>query len=248
MNTRLQTQFLDLWNRYFPGAELPLTFRYAAESEGVPVVPAPDGHRCLIAQLARVRRGEDRCFRSGSIGCNGGKRYLGFSDRMFPGFEQFLSHDDSGAGERYKSSPERVAEAMRSLPPLSVRGENLILKRWDRLTENERPDGVVFLAPPDVIAGLFTLANFDSSAADAVIAPFGAGCATIIYHPYKEELEGTGRCVLGLFDPSARKCAASDLLAFSAPFSRFCEMIGNMEASFLTTPAWRKISGRTAMK
>ena len=57
-----------------------------------------------------------------------------------------------------------------------------------------------------IFSGLFTLACFDNVAPDAVIAPFGAGCASIIYHPYREQLDGTNRAVLGSFDPSARKC------------------------------------------
>lgn len=43
-----------------------------------------------------------------------------------------------------------------------------------RLEEEDRPEVVVFMGNPDVISGLFTWVNFDSTVSDAVIAPFGA--------------------------------------------------------------------------
>lgn len=67
-----------------------------------------EGHRCVIAQLLKVRRGESVYMQEECVNCRGGKRYLGFSQPMFPGFECFLSHDEKGEGERYKRTPELV--------------------------------------------------------------------------------------------------------------------------------------------
>ena len=116
---------------------------------------------------------------------------------MFPGFECFLSHNGQGEGERYKQTPELAAEALAQLPVLPIKGENLIFKRWDKLEAEDTPEAVIFFASADVLSGLFTLACFDNADPDAVIAPFGAGCASIIYHPYREQLDGTNRAVLG---------------------------------------------------
>ena len=55
-----------------------------------------------------------------------------------------------------------------------------MFKRWDRLTEEEQPLAVVFFAKPDVLSGLFTLANYDLAKVPGVIAPMGAGCASIL--------------------------------------------------------------------
>ena len=44
----------------------------------------------------------------------------------------------------------------------------------------------IFFAPPNVLSGLFTLANFDEPLPNGVIAHFGAGCASIVDYPYKE--------------------------------------------------------------
>jgi len=247
MNKELKEKFVVLWKKYFPNAELPITFQYSDDTMGVEKEKIVEGHRCVIAQLLKVRRGESVYMQEECVNCRGGKRYLGFSQPMFPGFECFLSHDEKGEGERYKRTPELVTECMKQLPFIPVK-KNIIFKRWDRISEEDTPQGVIFFATPDVISGLFTLANFNSAAPDAVIAPFGAGCASIVYYPYREELNGTKRSVLGLFDPSARKFVKGDILTFSIPFSKFAEMIDEMEESFLITDSWSKITGRMGIK
>jgi hypothetical protein len=52
--------------------------------------PAKD-HRCFIADLAKIRKGESLRFDVAAIGCSGGKRYLGFTQNVPPNFEHFLS-------------------------------------------------------------------------------------------------------------------------------------------------------------
>jgi len=244
METAIKDQFIALWNTYFPGAELPVTFQYTDDDKGIPVVEASNGHRCIISQLMRARRGETLCMQVTSVCCRGGRRYTGFSEKMFQGFECFLSHDESGEGERYKQSPQLSAECIAQLPILPLKGKNLIFKRWDNLDGMDNPEAVIFFASADVISGLFTLACFDNADPDAVITPFGAGCASIIYHPYREQLMGANRAVLGMFDPSARKCVKKDILSFAIPMNKFKKMIGQMEESFLITPTWSVIRKR----
>ncbi len=41
--------------------------------------------------LAKVRKGQSLCFEGDSMGCGGGKRYLGFTQEMRQNFEYFLS-------------------------------------------------------------------------------------------------------------------------------------------------------------
>lgn len=97
---------------------------------------------------------------------------------------------------------------------------------------------------PDVLAGLFTLARFDNNEPDAVMAPFGAGCTSIVYYPYREYLEKGNRTIIGLFDPSARKCIKANILSFSLSVDRLWKLMAEMEESFLTTPTWSFISKR----
>lgn len=59
MDLTLKTTFEKLFARYFPGAELPLTFYYADEPPaGMKAAPASKGWHCFVADLAAVRKGD----------------------------------------------------------------------------------------------------------------------------------------------------------------------------------------------
>lgn len=245
MNLKDRDRFILLWKKYFREAELPLAGYYLPSDGGVKIVPKPSGHSCLIGQLMAVRKGQSLCFRPDSVNCGGGKRYLGFTDQINERFACFLSNgEDGGFCERYKQSPELVERLLEQIPRLPLAGENLIFKRWDKLEEQDEPQFVVFFVSPDVLAGLFTLARFDNNEPDAVVAPFGAGCTSIVYYPYREYLEKGNRTIIGLFDPSARKCIKANILSFSLSVDRLWKLMAEMEESFLTTPIWSFISKR----
>jgi len=244
MDINKRDQFIRLWKEYFNHAELPITFQYSSDDMGIKEAEIPEGHRCLISQLLRVRRGESLCFKEESVTCLGGKRYLMFADSMPKGFECYISHYNDGDGERYKRDPKQVISFWENLPPLPVKGPKLIFKPWEKLEEQDQPEAVIFFANADVLSGLFTLVCFDSTAEDEVIAPFGAGCTNLVYYPYREQIQGTNRSVLGLMDPSARKCVKNDLVTFAVPASKFMKIIGLMEESFLATETWKVIKQR----
>jgi hypothetical protein len=103
---------------------------------------------------------------------------------------------------------------------------------------------VIFFASPDVLSGLFTLAGFDETRNDAVIAPFGAGCSSIVQYPYLERNSARPRAVIGMFDPSARPYVPSDVISFAVPIAKYQRMVENMEESFLITPTWKVIHKR----
>ncbi|HYA48149.1 MAG TPA: DUF169 domain-containing protein [Burkholderiales bacterium] len=248
MDMSLKRTFVDQWKKYFAAAELPIVFYYAdGEARGSRVEAKPS-NRCLVGNLDRVRRGEVLVFGADSIGCPGGRRYAGFSQALQPGFEHFLSCGIPGKmeGERYKKTPELVREVLTRSPVFKAPARFIVFKRWDLVEENESPDAVVFFATPDVLAGLFTLASFDSAGPSGVIAPFSAGCGSIVEYPYLEKTSKAPRCVIGLFDPSARPFVEPDRVSFAAPWERFVAMVGNMEESFLTTPTWARIRERIA--
>lgn len=245
MNLKERDKFTMLWKKYFGETELPLAGYYSATAGEAKVVPKPTGHSCLIAQLSAARKGKALCFRPESVNCGGGKRYLGFADRINERFACFLSNgEDGGFCERYKQSPDLVERLIGDIPRLPIAGENLIFKRWDMLDERDDPQFVVFFVNPDALAGLFTLARFDNNDADTVIAPFGAGCTSIVYYPYREYLENGKRAIIGMFDPSARKCVKANVLSFSLSIGRLWELMAEMEESFLITPTWTVIHKR----
>jgi uncharacterized protein (DUF169 family) len=246
MDSEFKERFLQNWTTYFPGAELPIGFYYSNSAESKFMAKQPKGHHCMIGDLAKVRKGETRYFNANTIGCNGGKRYCGFESELTPAFEYFLSHGIPGKleGERYKKSPEMVKELMKHQTPLQAPEDYIIFKRWDCMEDEDNPSVVIFLAPPDVLSGLFTLANFDDVRLNGVIAPFGAGCASIVDYPYKEFKSSENRAVLGMFDVSARPYVPSSTLSFAVPWPKFVRMVDNMKESFLITKSWDKIKAR----
>lgn len=202
------------------------------------------GGQCVIELLPLVKKGKNLCFSAESSICGGARRYLGFTEgAIMKDFEYFLSYGIPGKlkGERYKKSPELVRDSSKFSPPLKAPKEFMIIKRWDKLSESDAPEVVVFLSDIDTISGLFTLANFDEADPNAVICPFGAGCSSIVYHPYRELLSARPRCVLGMFDISARPCVGKNALSFAVPYPKFERMVANMDDSFLTTGSWRQL-------
>lgn len=245
MDTGFKEKFITLWNTYFPGAELPLALYYSDQPDPGSVRPDPKEHRCLLSSIQMAREGEVLTIGKENIGCLGGKRYSGFTQNMRSGFEYFLSYgNEKIEGERYKKNPELVNDLLADAQPYNAPWKFLIVKRWDLLTEDEQPLLVVFFATPDILSGMYTLANYDESTRFGVIAPMGAGCATLIQFPLQEAENEHPKCVLGMFDPSARPNISSNELSFTVPIERFKTMVGNMEESFLITPTWEAIQQR----
>jgi uncharacterized protein (DUF169 family) len=248
MDMAMKAGFVESWNRYFKGAELPISFYYTNAEDAAELVPAPSAHMCMIGVLARVRKGASLSFDVDSIGCGGGKRYSGFTRDISPLFEYFLSCGLPGKmeGERYKKSPAIVKQWMDILPKFKAPSRFVVFKRWDKIDEEDKPDVVIFFGTPDVISGLFTLANFDNAEPNGVFAPFSAGCGTIVLYPYLEAKAKRPRGVLGMFDVSARPCVPSNVFTFAVPMKRFVAMVGYMEESFFTTESWEQVRKRIA--
>ncbi len=244
MDQSIKQDFLDRWSKYFPEAELPIIYYYTNRDD-LPGKPEPGTH-CILAQLARVRKGFPLYLDLDSIDCSGGKRYLGFKQTLRPNFNYFLSCGIEGEleGERYKQSPELVEEQMKHQQPFHAPEKGILFKRWDSVDPEDEPLAVIFFATPDVLSGLFSLANFDVADPNGVIAPMGSGCSSIVYYPYQESFSSDPHAVLGMFDPSARPYVPAGLLTFTVPWAKFTSMLANMDDSFLITPTWDKIKTR----
>ncbi len=248
MDRSMKERFLERWGRYFGGADLPIAFWYADDpgaTDGAPVAPAK-GHRCLFADLSRVRQGHDLRFDAATVGCQGGRRYLGFTREVAPDFAYFLSCGSPGGreGERYKKSPELVREYEKRVPDFDAPSRYAVFKRFDRLADGDDPAVVIFFAPPDVLSGLFTLANYAEAELDGVICPFGAGCGSIAKYPFLENSAPRPRAVLGTFDVSARPYVGGTELTFAVPMRKFESMVDDMDESFLATKSWKAIRQR----
>ena len=248
MDIELRDRFIALWQNYFPGTELPITFGFIKDDGTVQNVPAPDGWRCMVCQIGRVRNGTSLALDARSITCRGGLFYSGYSTERPPDFRYFLSQGKPGGveGERYKQTPELVDEWQKNTETLPSSGKSIVFIRWDHLSARDTPEVVIFFARPEVLCGLFTLANYDQSDPNGVICPMGAGCSSLIYYPWLEQQKENPRAVLGMFDPSARPCVPPDMLTMAFPMKKFTRVVGFMEESFLITKTWDTVKKKVA--
>lgn len=246
MDLNLKDDFIAKWNNYFPGAELPLAMIMKEHLKGEQKMPASKSWSCLICDLKKARNGKAIAFNEKAIGCGGGKRYSGFSGTMRPEFRYFLSCGIEGKveGERYKKSPEIVDVLMEHMTQIPIGNNFLVFKPFNLLEEDDHPISITFFVKADVLSALFTLANFDTTTEEGVMVPFGAGCSTIIHYPYLENERVFARCVLGMFDISARPCVDKNELSFSIPLKRFRQLVCYMDESFLITDSWKKVKKR----
>ena len=245
MDLKLKAAFEELFVKYFPGAELPIVFFYSNEpSAGMKAEPPAKGWRCFIADLARARKGVSLCLEEPALGC--GKRFCGFPVPLRPDFEHFLAKGIPGRleGERYKKTAGIVKQLLQNTPAWRAPGKYLVIKRWDGMAGTDRPEAAIFFAKPDVLSGLFTLANYEETDPWGVVAPFAAGCGSVIQYPFLENQKENPKCVLGLFDVSARPCVGADELTFAAPMRKFARMIDNIEECFVITRSWEKVRRR----
>lgn len=248
MDLNFKEHFRAQWAKYFPGAELPIVFYYTDAEPPAGDSPVPPADRCLIGALAPVRAGATFRHSRDTAGCLGGKRYTGYATKLRPNFEYFLSCGIPGEmeGERYKKSPEIVRRLMEQQQPFNAPAKYLVFKPWAALEAADQPLAVIFFASPDALSGLFTLANYEESEPQAVIAPMGSGCASIIQYPWRESQSDRPRAVLGMFDVSARPHVPAGTLTFTVPWAKFTRMVADMDESFLITESWHKVQARLA--
>lgn len=78
MDMEQKDKFIRLWKKYFNNTELPIIFYYTDEEGRAEIAEPGSLIGCVIGALSNVRKGKSYYFDAGSIGCFGGKRYLGF--------------------------------------------------------------------------------------------------------------------------------------------------------------------------
>lgn len=246
MNIKLKNKFLKNWATYFGDSELPLAFFYTDDPGDTARANVPKGWSCIIGELAIVRKGRPLAWSAESLSCGGSKRYLGYTGELRPGFEYFLSTGIPGEmeGERYIRTPEMVKKMMTGIRCIPAEKKFIVFKRFDQLSPKDEPVAVIFFAKPDVLSGLFTLANFDQPGGDGVTAPFGSGCGSTVYQSWHENQKENPKAILGMFDPSARPYVPKGTLSFSVPMKKFAKMVDYMDESFLVTESWQKIRKR----
>ena len=175
---------------------------------------------------------------------------MGFLEKARPNIEYFLSCGIPGEmeGERYIKTPELAGKYFSMMKPRPAPATYCVFKPVENFRSDEKPEVVIFFAPPDVLSGLFTLTNYALERTDAVFTPFGSGCSTILTYPLKEAEKEQPRAIIGMFDVSARPMVEKDILTIAVPYSVFLKLLENASGSFLQTESWKKVLRRIQKK
>lgn len=232
------------------------------------------GSGCIMTLFAQAAaRGKVSAMGRENFGCPGGGVGLGFGNiyESFPmggidAFKYFLSTGVEGRrediaekarafgikelsenmlkGEGIKKTPELVEQFLKDLPVMDIPAKYVVFKPLSQVGEDERPKVVIFVANPDQLSALVTLAGFGHTGMDNVIIPqCPAGCHLIGIYPFREAQSERQRAVVGLTDLTARRnvrpLLGRDVLTFAVPFELFQEMEDNVESSFLGRSLWK---------
>ena len=229
-------EFIECYREAFgERVPLPLLFGYS----DTPVAQTAKIGGCFFKGLQAAREGEPVSLNADVIGCGGGKFYTGFAEvpERVPNFVSLT--------EKYKRTPEMVTGFVESLEMPRTTRTYLNFVRIDQADSVEGYEGVMFYATPDALSGLCGWAFYDSNEPDAVSAPFGSGCSSVISMTVVENARRGHRCFLGLFDPSVRPWVGENELSFTVPMSRFRVMLGTMRECFLFgSHAWERVKAR----
>jgi uncharacterized protein (DUF169 family) len=215
---------------------------------------------CVASMLVAASKGKTASFDKKTFGCVGGGTGLGFGNQYekqnFP-IENLLStgkkdynHEKIRSrfleeGECYIKTPELALKFVENMPMREVNEKYVIFKPLELLNLTDNPVMVIFLVNPDQLSALVVLANYEREDNMNVIAPFCAGCQSILFG-YAEEEKENPKSTIGFFDISARKYIDKNLLTFTIPFKMFREMEANVEGSFLTKEQWLGLNKRNA--
>lgn len=213
---------------------------------------------CVASMLvAASKKNRQAYFDLKTFGCPGGGTGLGFGDQygQFPidcllstgNKEMAAQMGGEGSfmleGERIYKNPETARKWVDSLPITDVDTKYVVLKPWELLTEQDKPEMIVFFVNADQLSALVVMADFNRGTNQSVTAPFGAACQSILFG-YAEAKKENPRSVIGFFDISKRLLVDKDTLTFTVPFKMFQEMESHVEDSFLKVHIWEKIQKR----
>ena len=105
------------------------------------------------------------------------------------------------------------------------------------------PDVVFVLANPDQLSALVIMAGYRSGRPLNVIAPFCAGCQSIVLA--KQQLDADEpMAIMGMFDIAQRSQIEKDLLSLTMPYDMFDEIARYCSEGCLISHSWEVLEKR----
>jgi hypothetical protein len=197
--------------------------------------------------LAR-KKGVPAWFGPNNWGCLGAAFFLGYNKPQLENIIHYVSSGLPGAfpGEHYLDSPQAARDYYRQLDPAPPPQPYCVFQPLDRYAPGQEPLLVHFFARPEAISGLHQLCIWAVNDYEAVMSPWGAGCANLVTWPLRYLAQGRPKAVLGGWDPSCRKFLKTDEITFTVPAIVFKAMVRRWPESFLTTPTWELVEKKIA--
>ena len=219
----------------------------------------PAKRPCVVSMLLAAAKGREVVVSDETCSCPGGAVGLGFGDafaRRNAPTMYLLSHGvdspgfPAGAklpphmqhGECFFNTPETALAWKNSLKLQDADYRFVVFRPLDAW-DGDVPDLVWLLANPDQLSALVVLCGYRTGRATNVIAPFCAGCQSIVL-AQQQAREDQPLGIMGMFDIAQRHRIPKELLSLTVPYPLFAQMDADVVESCTTTPAWATIAGR----
>lgn len=218
---------------------------------------SPEKRNCVVPLLMGAARGKTISLSEESCNCPGGAVGCCFGDgftRKNPNIHKLLSQgfgdqappqmpEHMKRGERFFCSEEIALKWRRSVPFSEKGYPRVVFAPMSRWEEVGVPDVVLVFANPDQISALVTMLGSHNGEALNTLAPFGAGCHSIVYAVEQIHKERP-MAIMGLFDISQRRAALANDLTLTMPYALWAGLAEDLDKSCLTTHAWQEIEKR----
>ena len=205
-----------------------------------------EGRGCITPLIFKSARGKVVAFDRSTTGLPCASFYLGYSDWIFPGIENFLSNETVNGRdpERFIKTPELAKEFIESMVPDKKRDSAIIFKPLGLFTESEKPELVLFFANADQLSALVYLISFGAPGEERIVTRFASACMSMFTLPLKYARAGEKKAVWGFHDVSARKRLPGDLMTLTLTHDLFMEVWEHLAESFIRTEAWGTLKNR----
>ncbi|WFD09545.1 DUF169 domain-containing protein [Tepidibacter hydrothermalis] len=224
----------------------------------------------LFAQVAT--KGKVVVFDRDTYGCPGAKAGLGFGSaygEAMGGYDTFAAFFSKGLedakdkdkyleisnnanvhvrkklieGERFHTSREKAYKWItQDLPLYDFPEKYVILKPLKDVTEDEKPQSIIFTVNPIQLTALMTLTGSIREGVNDTITPQGAACQMIGSFVFKEMESDNPRAVLGMIDLAARKTVRNilpdNVLTYAVPWKLFLDLEEEAEEGIFKSPLW----------
>ena len=225
----------------------PVGFYYSKNLPENSLTVGKNGNGCIAPLILQSGKGKRVVFYESHFGWQCSAYYLGYTDSIFPGIENYLSTVElpQRGCERFIKTPAQAkafVDEMRMLPPAK---DFAVYKPLADFKDDEEPEVIIFFCNPDQLSALIFLSHFsDPLDSSRVVTMFASACASVSCIPVKFSRSGEKKAVCGFHDISARSRHKQDILSISFTPELFKEIAENLDDTFLFTDNWEKIRDR----